>query len=44
MAVTQKQLKTALDRIAPRQWRATDWRKLANGFVVRFVNWGAARN
>lgn len=37
--ITQDKLKTALDRLAPWHPRATDWRKLSNGRIVRFVDW-----
>ena len=37
MMITQKELKPALDRLEP--WKRPDWRKLANGRIVRFVDW-----
>ena len=35
--IKQWELKRALDRLEP--WRGLDVRKLANGQIVRFVDW-----
>ena len=40
MIITRDRLYAALTRLEPWNWRATDWRKLSNGRIVRFVNWG----
>lgn len=38
--ITQMELLCVLERLAPWHHRATDWRKLPNGKVARFVDWG----
>jgi hypothetical protein len=40
--ITQSDLKAILDGLSPSRWCAWDWRKLADGRVVRFVNWRKA--
>ena len=40
MMLTQGQLLAVLERLEPWHWMATVWRKLSNGKIVRFVNWG----
>ena len=35
--ITAEQLRKMLDDLKP--WRETDWRKLSNGRIVRFVDW-----
>ena len=35
--ITQKEMLAALERLEP--WKRTDWRKLPNGRIVRFVDW-----
>lgn len=42
MSITQKQMLHAIERMEPWKWTATDWRKLPNGKVARFVDWGRA--
>ena len=37
--ITRKELMAVLDRLAPRRWCAMDWRRLADGRLVRFVAW-----
>jgi len=37
MMITAEQLRAMLDDLEP--WRGTDWRKLSNGRIVRFVDW-----
>lgn len=39
MMITAEQLRKMLDDLEPWHWRATDWRKLSNGRIVRFVDW-----
>ena len=41
MEITRKQLKSALESLEP--WKRPDYRKLANGRIVRFVDWRRAR-
>jgi len=38
--ITREQLMALLDRAEPYHWKATDWRKMPNGHIVRFVKWG----
>jgi len=40
MMITRAQLMAVLDASEPWHWKATDWRKLSNGRIVRFVKWG----
>jgi len=40
--ITQLELKQMLDRLLPARWCAWDWRRLANGRVVRFIDWREA--
>lgn len=40
MMLNQFDLLAILERLEPWHWRATDWRKLPNGRIVRFVRWG----
>lgn len=40
MMLTQSMLLKIFDALEPWSWRASDWRKLSNGRIVRFVNWG----
>ena len=37
MIITAKQLRKMLEDVEP--WRGSDWRKLPNGRIVRFVDW-----
>lgn len=37
MMITAEQLRKMLDDLEP--WRRSDYRKLANGRIVRFVDW-----
>ena len=37
MMITGEQLRKMLENLEP--WRGTDWRKLPNGRIVRFVDW-----
>ena len=37
MMITAEQLRKMLDDAEP--WRGSDWRKLPNGRIVRFVDW-----
>ena len=39
MTLTRRQIYAALLRREPWHPKATDWRKLANGRIVRFVKW-----
>ena len=41
MEITRKQLKSELESLEP--WKRPDYRKLANGRIVRFVDWRRAR-
>lgn len=43
MVITQPQLLAALRRILERTPYISDFRKLPNGRIVRFIDWGAAR-
>lgn len=43
MMITWRELYAALNRLEPWHPNATDWRKLSNGRIVRFVNWGWRR-
>lgn len=43
MMIKWNELYAALTRLEPWSWRATDWRRLSNGRIVRFVNWGWRR-
>ena len=38
--ITREQLMAVLEKAEPYDHRATDWRKLPNGRVMRFVRWG----
>ena len=38
--ITQRQMLALLERQEPWHWKATVWQKLANGRIVRLVNWG----
>ncbi len=38
--ITREELMAVLEKAEPYDHRATDWRKLSNGRVVRFVRWG----
>lgn len=38
--ITQRQMMAILERRDPYNHRATVWQKLANGRIVRLVNWG----
>lgn len=40
MIITKEQMLALLESLEPWHWRATDWRKLSNGRIVRFVKWG----
>ena len=40
MMLTQQDLLAVLEACEPWHWKATDWRKLSNGRIVRIVNWG----
>lgn len=37
--ITREMLMAALERLEPWHWKATDWRKLSNWRIVRFVKW-----
>ena len=37
--ITQSELLAMLERRVPWHWRMTDWRKLPNGRIARFVDW-----
>ena len=37
MMIKAKQLRKMLENLEP--WRESDWRKLPNGRIVRFVDW-----
>ena len=39
MMITQRDLMAILNALQPWHWRATDWRRLSNGRIVRFVKW-----
>lgn len=38
--ITQMELLAALERLEP--WKRTDYRKLPNGRIVRFIDWRKA--
>jgi hypothetical protein len=38
--ITREQLKAILDRLSPSAWCAYDFRRIADGRVVRFVRYG----
>ena len=40
--ITPEQLYRALERLDPYRPSVSDWRKLSNGRIVRFVNWRKA--
>jgi hypothetical protein len=37
--ITREQVKGILDRLSPSAWCAYDFRRIADGRVVRFVAW-----
>ena len=37
--ITRRELKQMLDRRIPRSWSGQDWRKNADGRIVRYVDW-----
>jgi len=37
--ISRNELKALLDRLSPSRWCATDFRRLADGRLVRFVAW-----
>lgn len=39
MMITQQEMKRALDRLEPRSWRGTDYRKMPSGRILRFIDW-----
>ena len=39
MKITQRQMLALLERREPYSHKATVWRKLSNGKIVRFVDW-----
>ena len=39
MEVSWEALMMVLERREPWNWRATVWRKLPNGRIVRFIDW-----
>ena len=41
--ITQAQMLSLLERREPWHWKATVWRKLSNGKIVRFVDWAWKR-
>jgi len=38
--ITREKLMAVLEKAEPYHHKATDWRKMPNGRVVRFVRWG----